>query len=435
MVGFAVWKAFWQEDIIALSECFFYLCHWKGWNSMGKDLKGKELGQGISQRKDGRYCGRYTDRFGQRHSVYSHKLSELRSLLNNAIYENEKRLNVYNERMTVNDWYESWIELYKKDTIRQTSLANYMFNYRKYIADRIGFMRLQDVNTAHIQKLVNDLNKEGLSYKSVCQVRIILVDMFEKAILSEFMLKNPAKNVTLAKGKKKERRVLTVEEQQTFLEAAVGNWYEPLFHLALLTGLRQGELCALTWDDIDFENKVMVVSKTLIYSKDIGEKSSTFKINPPKTEQGNRAIPLTNEAIAVLECQRRQYEWLNGEIKKRKNIKPVKGFEKLIFKTRIASPITERSFRESIKTVVRNINKNRKEGEEEFADFSPHTFRHTFATRCFENGVQPKVIQELMGHSSMRMTMDLYTHVTEEKKRTEIELNCIGMLPTGVKLV
>lgn len=107
----------------------------------------------------------------------------------------------------------------------------------------------------------------------------------------------------------------------------------------------------------------------------------------------------------------------------------------MIFKTRIASPITERSFRESIKTVVRNINKNRKEGEEEFADFSPHTFRHTFATRCFENGVQPKVIQELMGHSSMRMTMDLYTHVTEEKKRTEIELNCIGMLPTGVKLV
>lgn len=215
----------------------------------------------------------------------------------------------------------------------------------------------------------------------------------------------------------------------------MGNWYEPLFHLALLTGLRQGELCALTWDDIDFENKVMIVSKTLIYSKDIGEKSSTFKINPPKTEQGNRVIPLTDEAIAVLECQRRQYEWLNGEIRKRKNIKPVKGFEKLIFKTRIASPITERSFRESIKTVVRNINKNRKEGEEEFADFSPHTFRHTFATRCFENGVQPKVIQELMGHSSMRMTMDLYTHVTEEKKRTEIELNCIGMLPTGVKLV
>lgn len=85
-----------------------------------------------------------------------------------------------------------------------------------------------------------------LILKTVLQVRIILVDIFEKAIASEFMTKNPAKGATVIKGRQKERRVLTVDEQATFLKAIAGDWYEPLFCLALLTGLRQGELCALT---------------------------------------------------------------------------------------------------------------------------------------------------------------------------------------------
>ena len=92
--------------------------------------------------------------------------------------------------------------------------------------------------------------------------------MFEKAIVSEYMTKNPAKGATVIKGRQKERRVLTIDEQACFLQAAAGDWYEPLFYVALLTGLRQGELCALTWDDIDFEAKTLSVNKTLIYSKD-----------------------------------------------------------------------------------------------------------------------------------------------------------------------
>lgn len=170
---------------------------------MGKDLKGKELGKGISQRKDGRYCGRFTDRFGRRQSVYAFKLSELRSLMNTAVYENEKRLNVYSERITVNDWYETWMDLYKKNTVRATTYANYASNYERYIRSEIGFIRLADINAAHIQKLLNSLHEKGYMYKTVLQVRIILVDMFEKAIASEFMTKNPAKGATVIKGGKR----------------------------------------------------------------------------------------------------------------------------------------------------------------------------------------------------------------------------------------
>ena len=223
----------------------------------------------------------------------------------------------------------------KKNTVRAISYANYASNYERYIRSEIGFIRLADINAAHIQKLLNSLHEKGYMYKTVLQVRIILVDMFEKAIASEFMTKNPAKGATVIKGRQKERRVLTVDEQATFLKVVAGNWYEPLFCLALLTGLRQGELCALTWDDIDFETKKLSVNKTLIYSKNIGEKNASYKCNPPKTEKGNRTISLTDEAIAVLRKQKSQCEWLKSQIGTRANLTPVKGFENLVFYTRM----------------------------------------------------------------------------------------------------
>ena len=402
---------------------------------MGKDIKGKELGKGISQRKDGRYCGRFTDRFGKRQSEYAFKLSELRSLMNTAIYENEKRLNVYSERITINDWYETWLELYKKNTVRSTTYANYTSNYERYIRPAIGFIKLADINAAHIQKLLNQMHERGLMYKTVLQVKIILVDMFEKAMASEFMMKNPAKSATVVKGRQKERRVLTIDEQTRFLQAAAGDWYEPLFYVALLTGLRQGELCALTWDDVDFEAKTLSVNKTLIHTKDVGENKASYKVNPPKTAKGTRIVPLTDEAVYALRKQRSQYEWLRSQIGVRDNLTPVKGFENLVFNTRMATPVCERTIVASIKAVINRINKGRAEDEPEFAHFSPHTFRHTFATRCFENGMLPKTLQELLGHSSLEMTMGLYTHVTEEMKQREaVKITLIGMTPIGVKL-
>ena len=101
----------------------------------------------------------------------------------------------------------------------------------------------------------------------------------------------------------------------------------------------------------------------------------------------------------------------------------------------MATPVSERSIVTAIKTVIRRINKSRTENEPEFAYFSPHTFRHTFATRCFENGMLPKTLQELLGHNSLEMTMDLYTHVTEEMKQKEAaKISVIGINPIGVKL-
>lgn len=136
----------------------------------------------------------------------------------------------------------------------------------------------------------------------------------------------------------------------------------------------------------------------------------------------------------MLRKQKAQCEWLKSQIGTRDNLTPVKGFENLVFYTRMATPVCERSIVAAIKAVLRRINKNRAEDEPEFAYFTPHTLRHTFATRCFESGMQPKTLQELLGHNSLEMTMGLYTHVTEEMKQREVEkITLTGLSPIGVK--
>lgn len=197
--------------------------------------------------------------------------------------------------------------------------------------------------------------------------------------------------------------------------------------------MRQGELCALTWDDVDWDADLLHVTKTLIYSKLEGETAICFKINPPKTRNSYRDVPLTDEALRILKKQKRQDKRLMAQTGKRSNLKPIKGFENLIFKTRTAAPISRQTFGDAIKIVIRTINKNRAEGTPEFEHFTPHTLCHTFATRCFENGMKPRTLQDLLGHAPLDMTMGLYTHVTPEQKRQEMDrIAAISLILNGV---
>ena len=157
------------------------------------------------------------------------------------------------------------------------------------------------------------------------------------------------------------------------------------------------------------------MNKTLIYSKDLIENSASYKINLSKTAKGSRVVPLTAEAVQALRMQRLQYEWLTSQIGTRKNLKSIKGFENLVFYTRMATSVSEISIVTAIKTVIRYSNKSRTEGGPEFAYFSQQTFRHTFATRCFEDGMLPKILQELLGHNSLEMTIWIYIPMLQRK--------------------
>ena len=202
---------------------------------MGKDLKGKELGKGISQRADGRYIARFTSKTGKRKTLYDFKLNELKRKLREAVYEDEHGLNGNGESITLNAWYVTWTELYKKKTVKMTTIYKNHSYYNSRVKNSIGKMYLQDIKTYHVQKFLNDLIDSGLAHGTVSNIRFMLSDMLDKAVLSEYIRKNPCIGVEMPKEVKKERRVLTREEQEKFFTFASSYIHINVFFFHTLT--------------------------------------------------------------------------------------------------------------------------------------------------------------------------------------------------------
>ena len=265
---------------------------------MGKSLNGKELGKGISQRKDGLYQARFVNRFGKRETIYAKTLNEIRHQLRTEQYEDEKMLNVISKEMTLDEWYEIWMNTCKKNC-RSSTKETYAGHYRR-IQKELGWIKLTNLNLIVLQQVFNELRSDNERKNS----KKILVDMLEKAIDADLLIKNVAKQINTKVGKedKKERRVLTVRETEFFLKQAEKSIYYKLFIVALETGLRIGELMALTWSDIDLKKKVLYVRHTLCYFRKGGK--YTFEMHDTKTKNGRRTIPLTQKAYEALRRRR-----------------------------------------------------------------------------------------------------------------------------------
>lgn len=378
---------------------------------MGKDLKGKELGSGLMQRKDGTYQARYIDRFGKRKSLYGKKLPDLRKRLATAVAENETCTSIRNE-ITLDDWFKRWIKVYKKKSVRPNTLREYTHIYNKNISPFLGNHKITSLIKSNVQELIDIASDKGYGYERQNKIKVILSDMFQRAMEDELMVKNPAKGVKLRADKKIKARSLNVYEQDLFFEACAGLFYDNLFNVAVNTGLRPGELFALTENDIDLEEGFIDVNKTLVYQKYLNDDCKTFHIEPPKTKQSYRKVPINSECRKYLERQIKQKNVVMHKSPKEQN--------DYLFVTQCNTPLNSQIYSDAIRSVVNLINLSKSE-DEELETFSGHTFRHTFATRCFEAGVQPKVVQSYLGHASLQMTMDLYTHVTEEKASDDIE--------------
>ena len=238
---------------------------------MGKDLKGKELGKGISQRADGRYNARFTSKTGKRKTLYDFKLNELKRKLREAVYEDEHGLNGNGESITLNAWYVTWTELYKKKTVKMTTIYKNHSYYNSRVKNSIGKMYLQDIKTYHVQKFLNDLIDSGLAHGTVSNIRFMLSDMLDKAVLSEYIRKNPCIGVEMPKEVKKERRVLTKEEQEKFFTFASSYIHINVLKFAVTTGCRIGEVLGLKWEDCDFGTGIMFkISGENVYQRTAG---------------------------------------------------------------------------------------------------------------------------------------------------------------------
>ena len=368
---------------------------------MGKDLKGKELGVGIHQQKDGYYCARYVDRFGKRKAKRFVKLQECRQWFADATYIDEHSDLGQAADMTVDAWFEYWIGI-KKQTVRYNTVRNYAERYHANIQPVIGSKLLNEIKPLHCQKIMSDMADKGYKTSTIYQTRIALFNMLEFAKENDVILSNPCKksvksDIGKPSGKKE---ALTIDVQRKFLEHIKGNSYENQYRFVLQTGLRTGELIGLKWSDIDFKKRILKVERSMEYRYKVGE----WRVGEPKSKSGYRTIPLTEEAIRILKEQKRK----NSKI----DIISMEWAD-IVFLCGKGTPVKNSTYDSNLFKICDKAGINR---------FSMHVLRHTFATRCIEAKMLPKTLQKIMGHSNIGITMNLYVHITEDEKQKEIDM-------------
>ena len=368
---------------------------------MGKDLKGKELGVGITQQKNGLYNAGFVDKLGKRRVKRFKKLQECRKWLDEAKYIDEHSSITEANAMMVDAWFEYWISI-KEKTVRPNTVRNYRERYHRNISKVIGKMLLIDVKPIHCQKIFSDMADEGYKTTTIYQTRIALYNMLDFAKENDVIINNPCKkSVKSDMGQPSDKKeALTIDVQRKFLEAARDQSYEKQYRFVLQTGLRTGELVGLKWDDIDFKNKTLTISRTMEYRYKVGE----WRIGPPKSGSGYRTVPLTDEAIRILKAQKEK----NSKIK----VIPMEWADQ-VFLCRKGEPVKNSTYDTALFKICDKVGIKR---------FSMHVLRHTFATRCIEAGMMPKTLQKILGHSNIGITMNLYVHITEDEKHKEIEL-------------
>ena len=384
---------------------------------MGKSLKGKECGKGISQRKDGKYTARFTPKDGNRREKHFDTLPEAKNWLADAQYEEKHGMVITNADMTVDMWFTFWMENLICDLSPNTR-RNYQERYKINIQPIIGPMRLSDVKPMHCKIVLNrmDANYAG---STIRQTYITMGTMFRSAVMNKMLLQHPMDGVRYTKPVRAvdDIKFLTVDEQKTFLEVAAKSHNYRQYALLLETGLRTGELIGLTWDAIDWKKHTLTVNKTLEYR----HKQGDWRAGPPKTLTSYRTIPLTNRAYQILkECydereSRKESEMLSQileYIDRRTGENNYMVMRDLVFiNYRTGEPAKNSSYDTHLYKLCDEAGIKR---------FCMHALRHTYATRAIERGIQPKVLQKLLGHKSIKTTMDRYVHVSEDSMTSAV---------------
>lgn len=392
---------------------------------MGKNLKGKELGKGIRQKKNNVYEARAVVN-GISVCVSNLDLKVCMTEFRKAKEQAAQNVDIKNQTITLNEWFEEWFTVYKQPHIKETSVFPMKSKFRNTFGNQIGDMRVVDICNIDIQNVINNMKAEGRAVSSMRDALGRVRECLESAKNNRIIPINPCFDITVPwENHQVERRFLTVDEQNTFLKKVETDccWYKEMFYIMFLTGMRVGEVGGLKWEDVDFKNKCIHINRSLSIQYEAGVKK--MRLTTPKTHNSYRTIPFMGEAEEMFLSQKSKQDAAKKELGSRWRDE---GFENLVFTSSMGSPVIRHSAEKRINRVVDDINKEEifqaiREKREPvlFEKVYPHAIRHTFCSRCFEKGMNPKYVQGLMGHQHYSTTIDIYTHVTADKMQNEAE--------------
>lgn len=367
----------------------------------------------VCRRPDGRWQGSITigrDDRGRliRKYFYGKTRKETSEKLNRAIEElRDNRFINKSDNPTVEQWCHEWLWSYKRNSVKQKTFDQYETILRTHIIPDIGDIRLADLKTMHIQRIINKMYDSGLSHRTIEVMKIVMHAALKQAQRNKLVGENVCENVVLPRKQPKRIRVLNEDEQTKLIAALKDNYIGRGLLFALYTGMRRGEVLALKWSDYDKNEKTISITKALsrvrTYNKN-GNKTM-LTVTTPKTDTSIRTVPLIDKAVELLaEHKRKQerYMELVGDYYTDND---------LIFSSSRGDYLDPGNFNRKLNKTVKKIGIPR---------ISPHVLRHSFATRGLEAEVSLKAMQELLGHSSITVTGDIYTHILKEQKRKEI---------------
>ena len=361
-------------------------------------------GENIYKRKDGRYEGRYVigktasgrTRFGY---VYARQYSEARAMLLQRKAERlqaDRPSSAYHG--TLADWMERWMEDELLGSVKESSWQTYRNLLKRYLLPSLGSFELTQLTPRVVHDFVEELESYGLAESTIRGVYRLLSSAMRYALEEGVIRNNPCRRIHIQHRERGEQCVLNRSEQEKLRQAADGSRDLPAL-LSLYTGMRLGEICALKWSDIDWEQGTITVRRTVqrIAGKGFDNNGcrTLLMIGTPKSHHSCRVIPVPEFILALLQ----------------KRLQSSSGAEYVFGKALAAA---------DPRTIQRRFSRLAKRLRLSGAHF--HTLRHTFATRLLELGVDVKTVSALLGHSSARTTLDFYAHSLSEQQRAAVAL-------------
>lgn len=373
-------------------------------------------GENIYKRSDGRWEGRYAlsiDKMtGKKkyHSIYGKSYLEVKKKLIVAkqVIETKNLTETVKSRYKLEEWLQIWLYQYARFNVKNSTFSNYYYCVHNHIIPKLGCVDLRNITTYNLQvffneKLVNGRidGKGGLSSKSVKDMHTILSTSLKQALNNNLIDRNPCINIKIPTDKYTIIRVLSVDEQK-LLENAVLNsdhYLSIAIILALYTGLRLGEVCALQWKDVDLSNAILRVTSNLQRIKLVpedGNKKTKIVIGTPKSSASVRDIPFSMGLCNYL-------------VMKKKSVSSSHKFVVCNSEEHFVDPRTLQNY---FKKLMDQLG---------IRSASFHTLRHTFATRAIEVGMDIKSVSEILGHADVSITLKKYVHSLTEHKRNQMQ--------------